>query len=115
MFVSAQHPGQFGEQNILVQIHKITLNIHFQNITIPVIIIGARTDKMVQPFYAVARPPALAATVAVVYKYPFKYVIDIVEYQMVDYAVAEPGGEYFSFNGMVVDKAYAGRELIFPV
>ena len=48
-FEAVYFPFDFLIQNIFVYGHEIALDIQFEDITIPRVIAGARTDKMIQP------------------------------------------------------------------
>jgi hypothetical protein len=52
------------------------------------------------------------ATVTVVNEFSFKYRRNIVEYQVVNYPVAEIGGKNPAFNRFVYNKTDAGTGLI---
>ena len=65
-------------QDIFVYGHEISFDIQFEDIAIPCVIAGARTDEMIHPLDAVRSPFAETAAIAIVQKRPFKNRIDII-------------------------------------
>jgi len=72
------------------------------------IIPGAGPYKMVYPFDSVMSPFANTATVTIMYKPIFKYVRDIVVYQVVNNPVAKVCRKYFPLYRSINDKTDAG-------
>lgn len=92
--------------------HKETLDVQFQHITILAVILRTLPDEALYAMDTEVRSLAFAARVAVINKVVFKQRIQFVDDEMMDNPITEIGSKYFAFDRFVDDKCYRFARLI---
>ena len=102
------------EQELSVDAHEEALDVELQNVGIAGVVVRTAPDEPVDPLYSQVASLADPARVAIEDELVLEEVVDLVDDEVMNDAVAELGGEDLAFHRLVDDESERGAGCVGP-